>query len=78
MIVRLFPQRFFHGPMVVNDMWVPLDMTEKKRGKESILKRYVYTTVLHMVFDLYGKESKANVYEMICLYNCFTHCILYI
>ena len=33
-----------------------------KKGKESILKRYVYTTVLHIVFDLYGKESKENVY----------------
>ena len=100
MIVRLFPRRFFHGPMVVNGMRVPLDMTDSKR-KESILKRYVYTTVLHIVFDLYGKEIKANVYgkdmfiqlfytlyliymekkvkqmfmEMICLYNCSTHCI---
>ena len=72
-----------------------------QKGKESILKRYVYTTVLHIVFDLYGKERKTNVYgkdmfiqlfytlyliymekkvkqmfmEMICLYNCFTHCI---
>ena len=63
-IVRLFPRRFFHGPMVVNGTRVPLDMTDskKKKGKESILKRYVYTTVLHIVFDLYGKESKANVY----------------
>ena len=26
------------------------------------MKKYVYTTVLHIVFDLYGKESKANVY----------------
>ena len=61
MIVRLFPRRFFHGPMVVNGMRVPLDMRIQK-GKESILKIYVYTTVLHIVFDLYGKESKANVY----------------
>ena len=42
-------------------MRVPLDMTDSK-GKESILKRYVYTTVLHIVFDLYGKERKANIY----------------
>ena len=62
-IVRLFPQRFFHGPTVVNGMWDPLDMTEKKKGKESILKRYVDTIVLHIVFDLYGKESKVNVYR---------------
>ena len=61
-IVRLFPRRFFHGPMVVNSMQVPLDMTNSKKGKEIILKRYVYTTVLHIVFDIYGKESKANVY----------------
>ena len=33
-----------------------------QKGKESILKRYVNTIVLHIVFDLYGKESKANVY----------------
>ena len=43
-------------------MRVPLDMTDSKR-KESILKRYVDTIVLHIVFDLYGKESKTNVYE---------------
>ena len=42
-------------------MWVPLDMTDSKR-KESILKIYVDTIVLHIVFDLHGKESKANVY----------------
>ena len=46
---------------MVNGRRVPLDMTDSKR-KESILKRYVYTIVLHIVFDLYGKESKANVY----------------
>ena len=42
-------------------MQVPLDMTDQK-GKESILKRYVYTIVFHIVFDLYEKQSKANVY----------------
>ena len=46
---------------MVNGMRVPLDMTDSKR-KESILKRYVDTIVLHIVFDLYGKENKANVY----------------
>ena len=46
---------------MVNGRRVPLDMRDSKR-KESILKRYVYTIVLHIVFDLYGKESKANVY----------------
>ena len=46
---------------MVNSMRVPLDMTDSKR-KESILKRYVDTIVLHIVFNLYGKESKANVY----------------
>ena len=53
-IVRLFPQRFFHGPTVVNRMRVPLDMMDSKMN-ESILKRYVDTIVLHIVFDLYGK-----------------------
>ena len=46
---------------MVNGRRVPLDMTDSKK-KESILKRYVDTIVLHIVFDLYGKESKANVY----------------
>ena len=32
-IVRLFPQRFFHGPTVVNGRWVPLDMTDSKRKR---------------------------------------------
>ena len=61
MIVRLFPRRFFHEPMVVNGMRVPLDMTDSKR-KRKYIEKYVYTIVLHIVFDLYGKESKANVY----------------
>ena len=42
-------------------MRVLLDMTDSKR-KESILKRYVDTIFLDIVFDLYGKESKENVY----------------
>ena len=42
-------------------MRVPLDMRDSKR-KESTLKRYVDTIVLHVVFNLYGKESKTNVY----------------
>ena len=32
-IVRLFPQRFFHGPTVVNGRQVPLDMTDSKRKR---------------------------------------------
>ena len=47
---------------MVNGRQVPLDMTDSK-GKESILKRYVDTIVLHIVFELYGKESKVNVYR---------------
>ena len=35
-------------------MRVLLDMTDSKR-KESILKRYVDTIVLHIVFELYLK-----------------------
>ena len=27
------------------------------------MKGYVYTIVLHIVFELYGKESKVNVYR---------------
>ena len=85
---------------MVNGMRVPLDMTDSKR-KRKYIENIIYTTVLHIVFDLYGKERKTNVYgkdmfiqlfytlyliymekkvkqmfiEMICLYNCFTHCI---
>ena len=33
----------------------------EKKVKQMFMKIYVYTTVLHIVFDLYGKESKANV-----------------
>ena len=33
-IVRLFPHRFFHGPTVVNDRSVPLDMTDSKRKRK--------------------------------------------
>ena len=33
-IVRLFHRRFFHGPTVVNDRWVPLDMTDSKRKRK--------------------------------------------
>ena len=35
---------------------------EFKKGKENILKIYVDIIVLHIVFKLYGKESKVNVY----------------
>ena len=73
-IVRLFPRRFFHGPMLVNGMRVPLDMTNSKR-KKIILKRYVYTTVLHIVLIYMEKKEKQMFMEMICLYNCFTNCI---
>ena len=33
-IVRLFPRRFFHGPMVLNGRRVPLDMTDSKRKRK--------------------------------------------
>ena len=58
-------------------MRVPLDMTDskKKKGKESILKRYVYTNVLHIVLIYMEKKVKQMFMEIICLYNCFTHCI---
>ena len=37
-IVRLFPRRFCHGPMVVNGRRVPLDMTDSKRKRKYIEK----------------------------------------
>ena len=48
-IIRLFPQRFFHGPTMVNGGRNSLDIMDSKRKRKYI--------------------------EMICLYNCFTHCI---
>ena len=35
----------------------------KREKSKCLWKWYVYTIVLHIVFDIYGKESKANVYE---------------
>ena len=60
-IVRLFPRRFFHGPMMVNGMRVPLDMTNSKRKRKYIEKICLYNCFTHCI-DLYGKERKANVY----------------
>ena len=60
-IVRLFPRRFFHGPMAVNGMRVLLDMTDSKRKRKYIEKICLYNCFTHCI-DLYGKESKANVY----------------
>ena len=34
----------------------------EKKLKQMFMEKYVYTIVLHIVFDIYGKESKANVY----------------
>ena len=39
-----------------------IDPYEKKKKSKCLWKGYVYTIVLHIVFDIYGKESKANVY----------------
>ena len=33
-IVRMFSQRFFHEPAVVNGRRVPLDMTDSKRKRK--------------------------------------------
>ena len=45
-IVRLFPQRFFLRPMVVNGMRVPLDMTDSKRKR-----KYIEKICLYVVFE---------------------------
>ena len=37
-IIRQFPRRFFHGPTVVNDRRVPLDMTDSKKKRKYIEK----------------------------------------
>ena len=61
MIVRLFPRRFFHEPMVVNGMRVPLDMTDSKRKRKYIEKICLYKCFIHCI-DLHEKERKTNVY----------------
>ena len=53
-IVRLFPRRFLHGPMVVNGMRVPLDMTDSKRKRNYIEKICLYNCFTHCI-DLYGQ-----------------------
>ena len=60
-IVRLFPRRFFHGPLVVNGMRVPLDMIDSKRKINYIEKICLCNFFTHGI-DLYGKERKTNVY----------------
>ena len=49
MIVRLFPRRFFHGPMVVNGMRVPLDMTDSKMKRKYIEKICLYNCFTHCI-----------------------------
>ena len=49
---------------MVNGRRVPVDMTDsKKKRKKKYIEKYVDTIVLHIVFELYGKESKVNVYR---------------
>ena len=74
-IVRLFPRRFFHGPMVVNSMRVPLDMTDSKRERKYI-GNDMFIQLFYTLYLIYmEKKVKQMFMEMICLYNCFTHCI---
>ena len=48
----------------------------EKKEKQMFMEIYVYTIVLHIVFDIYmEKKVKQMFMEMICLYNCFIHCI---
>ena len=42
---------------MVNGRRVPLDMTDSK-WKRKYIEKICDTIVLHIVFDLYGKESK--------------------
>ena len=48
-IVRLFPWRFFYGPMVVNGMRVPFDMTDSKRKIKYIEKICLYNYFTHCI-----------------------------
>ena len=64
-IIRLFHRRFYHGPMVVNNRRVPLDMTDSKKKiklNKCLLKCDIYKTVLHIVFELY--LEKLYSYEL--------------
>ena len=75
MIVRLFPRRFFHGPMVVNGMRVPLDMMDSKR-KRKYIGNDMFIQLFYTLYLIYmEKKVKQMFMEMICLYNWFTYCI---
>ena len=56
---------------MVNGRRVPLDMTDSKKKR-----KYIATIVLHIVFELYRKESKVNVYRNEISIQLF--CMLYL
>ena len=59
-IVRLFHQRFFHGPTVVNGRRVPLNMTNSKR-KESKVNVYCNDMFIRLFYTLYLNYMKKKV-----------------
>ena len=81
LIVRLFPRRFFHGPMVVNGM--ARFLGGYFLGPPMIVRLFprrfflgpMAVKGMRVPLDMTDSKRKRNYIEKICLYNCFTHCI---
>ena len=60
---------------MVNGMRVPLDMTDSKR-KRKYIEKNMFIQLFYTLYLIYMENKVKKMFmEMICLYNCFTHCI---
>ena len=60
---------------MINGMRVPLDMTDSKRKRKYIGKN-MFIQLFYTLYLIYmEKKVKQMFMKMICLYNCFIHCI---
>ena len=81
LIVRLFPRRFFHGPMVVNGMARFLEGSFL--GPPVIVRLFprrvflgpMVVNGMRVPLDMTDSKMKRKSIEKICLYNCFIHYI---
>ena len=56
-------------------MRVPLDMTDSKR-KRKYIENNMFIQLFYTLYLIYMENKVKQMFmEMICLYNCFTHCI---
>ena len=80
--VRLFPRRFFHGPTVVNGM--ARFLGGSFLGPLVIVRLFprrffhgpMVVNGMRVPLDITDSKRKRKYIEKICLYYCFTHCIL--